>query len=170
MSTPLAEIFHDSFIYAHYIEQRENRIKNNGIGTIRRTCTCPAAVAACDLRGIDMETYLKEVSTLRELRQFVSFQYTLYKDNKFWVPPLRSEELFSLRKEKNPAFDFCEAKYWLAIRNNKIIGRIAGIINGKYNEKWGVKTVRFGWFDFLDDREAAAALLDAVENGGNRRA
>ena len=116
-----------------------------------------------------METYLKEVSTLRELRQFVSFQYTLYKDNKYWVPPLRSEELFSLRKDKNPAFDFCEAKYWLAIRNNKIIGRIAGIINGKYNEKWGVKTVRFGWFDFLDDREVAAALLDAVEKWGESK-
>ena len=110
-----------------------------------------------------METQLMEVRTLRELREFVSFQYTLYKDNKFWVPPLRSEELFSLREDKNPAFDFCEAKYWLAMRENKIVGRIAGIINRRYNEKWGVKAARFGWFDFFNDHEVSSGLLDAVE-------
>jgi len=113
-----------------------------------------------------MEIQLKEVSTLRELKQFVSFQYTLYEGNRYWVPPLRAEELFTLRKDKNPAFDFCEAKYWLALKNKKIVGRIGGIINRKYNEKWNVKAVRFGWFDFLDEKEVSSALLDAVEKWG----
>jgi hypothetical protein len=118
------------------------------------------------MKGLGMELILKEVKTLRELKQFVSFQYTLYKDNTYWVPPLRSDELLSLRREKNPAFDFCDARYWLALRDNKIVGRIAGIVNGRYNEKWKAKAVRFGWFDFIDDQEVASALLDAVEQWG----
>ena len=106
---------------------------------------------------------IKEVNTLRELRQFVSFQYSLYNDNKYWVPPLRADELKSLRKDKNPAFDFCDAKYWLAFKDGRIVGRIAGIINKKYNEKWNAKAARFGWFDFIDDKEVSSALLGAVE-------
>jgi len=113
-----------------------------------------------------MELCLKEINTLHELKQFVSFQYDLYNGNRFWVPPLRSEELLSLRKEKNPAFDFCDTKYWVATRNNKIVGRIAGIINKRYNERWNKKTVRFGWFDFVDDNEVSASLLHAVEEWG----
>jgi phage/plasmid-associated DNA primase len=72
---------------------------------------------------------LKEVSSLQELKKFVSFQYQLYNENKFWVPPIRSDELSSLREDKNPAFDFCSSKCWLAYKNGKIAGRIAGIIN-----------------------------------------
>jgi GNAT superfamily N-acetyltransferase len=110
-----------------------------------------------------MEVQLKEVTTLRGLKQFVSFQYVLYRDNAYWVPPLRSDEFLSLRKDKNPAFDFCEAKYWLALKNGRIAGRIAGIINKKYNEKWNTKAARFGWFDFIDDTEVSSTLLQAVE-------
>jgi hypothetical protein len=110
-----------------------------------------------------MEIQLKEVTTLHELKQFVSFQYSLYRDNKYWVPPLRADELQSLRKDKNPAFDFCEAKYWLVYKNGKIVGRIAGIINKKYNERWNKKAARFGWFDFIDDTEVSSALLHAAE-------
>ncbi len=106
---------------------------------------------------------LKEAKTLHELKQFISFQYSLYRDNKYWVPPLRADELKTLRKDKNPAFDFCESKYWLASKNGKVIGRIAGIINRKYNEKWNTKAARFGWVDFIDDTEVSAALFDAVE-------
>ena len=110
-----------------------------------------------------MEIQLKEVNSLRELKQFVSFQYSLYRHNKYWVPPIRADELQSLRKEKNPAFDFYEAKYWLAYKNGRIVGRIAGMINKKYNEKWNKKAARFGWFDFIDDEEVSFALLHAVE-------
>jgi hypothetical protein len=80
-----------------------------------------------------MEVMLKEVRTSSELKKFVSFQYSLYRGNAYWVPPLRSDELNTLLKEKNPAFDFCEVKYWIALRDGKIVGRIAGIINHKYN-------------------------------------
>ena len=109
--------------------------------------------------GIDV----KEVTTLRELKQFVSFQYSLYKDNRYWVPPLRADELQSLRKDKNPAFDFCEARYWLAYKDGKIAGRVAAIINKRYNEKWNQKAARFGWFDFVDDDDVSGRLLQEVE-------
>ncbi len=110
-----------------------------------------------------MRTEIREVTTLHELRQFVSFQYSLYKNNQYWVPPLRVEELRALRKEKNPAFDFCEAKYWLIRRDGDIVGRIAGIINKRYNEKWNKKVARFGWFDFIDDAEVSEQLVKRVE-------
>lgn len=110
-----------------------------------------------------MDIEIKEARTPRELKQFVSFQYSLYKDNKYWVPPLRTDELNSLRKDKNPAFDFCDARYWLAYRNGTIVGRIAGILNKRYNEKWHERAVRFGWFDFIDDDQVSKALLDTVE-------
>jgi hypothetical protein len=110
-----------------------------------------------------MELQLKEVRTPRELRKFVSFPYSLYRKNAYWVPPLRSDEFLSLRKDINPAFDFCDANYWLALKNGTIVGRIAGIINKKYNEKYGVKAARFGWVDFIDDLEVSSALLNTVE-------
>jgi hypothetical protein len=110
-----------------------------------------------------MELQLKEVRTSRELKQFISFPYSLYRKNAYWVPPLRSDEFLSLRKDENPAFDFCDANYWLVLKNGTIVGRIAGIINKKYNEKYGVKKVRFGWLDFIDDLEVSSVLLNAVE-------
>lgn len=111
-----------------------------------------------------MEIKIKEVTTDRELKLFVDFQYELYNNNKFWVPPLKRDELLTLRKEKNPAFDFCEAKYWLAYKDNKIVGRIAGIINGKFNQKFDKKIMRFGWIDFIDDNKVSAKLLETVEH------
>jgi hypothetical protein len=106
---------------------------------------------------------IQEVTTIHGLKRFVSFQYSLYNDNKYWVPPPCSDEVNSLRKDKNPAFDFCNAKFWIAERDGKIVGRIAGIINKRYNEKWKVKTARFGWFDFIDDKEVSSVLLNTVE-------
>ncbi len=109
-----------------------------------------------------MNIILKEVSSRSGLKEFINFPFTLYKDNKFWVPPLIFDELKTLSKEKNPAFDFCEAKYWLAYKNDEIVGRIAGIINHKYNEKWNQKSARFGWIDFIDDEEVSKSLIDQV--------
>ncbi|MGD1046118.1 MAG: hypothetical protein ABR936_12495 [Bacteroidota bacterium] len=107
--------------------------------------------------------HIQEVATVHELKRFVSFQYFLYRDNHYWVPPPYTDEVNSLRKDKNPAFDFCEAKCWIAEQDGKIVGRIAGIINKRYNEKWNAKTARFGWFDFIDDAEISSALLYTVE-------
>lgn len=110
-----------------------------------------------------MSIKLKEVTTNKELKRFVDFQYQLYKNNEYWVPPLKKEELFLLRRDKNPAFDFCETKYWLAYNNGNIVGRIAGIINHKFNDKFNKKTMRFGWIDFIDDEAVSSTLLNAVE-------
>lgn len=110
-----------------------------------------------------MNIVIKEVTGRRQLKDFLLFQYDLYKPNKYWVPPPRSEELNSLRSDRNPAFEFCEACYWLAYKDGKIAGRIAGIINHRYNEKWSRKDARFGWFDFIDDSEVSFALLQTAE-------
>lgn len=110
-----------------------------------------------------MSIQIKEAASLNELKKFVNFQYSLYKDHDFWVPPLKSDEINTLRKDKNPAFDFCDAKYWLAYKDGKIVGRIAGIINKKYNEKWNEKSARFGWIDFIEDKEVCSELLNKVE-------
>jgi hypothetical protein len=113
--------------------------------------------------GRSMALEVKEVTTLRALRRFVAFPYALYGENRYWVPPVRADELASLRREKNPAFDFCDAKYWLAYREGRIVGRIAGIINRRYNEKWHRHAARFGWFDFIDDEEVCRSLLERAE-------
>ena len=67
------------------------------------------------------------------------------------------------------AFDFCEAEYFLALKEGKVVGRVAGIINNRANEKWGTKDVRFGWIDFIDDIEVSKALLKAVEDYGKEK-
>ncbi len=106
---------------------------------------------------------LKEVSTRRELKEFIRFPFSLYRNHPCWVPPLLIDERHTLRRDKNPAFKFCKARYWIAYRNGRVVGRIAGIINQRYIEKWGNRYARFGWIDFIDDREVAGALLGAVE-------
>lgn len=111
-----------------------------------------------------MKLTIEQVNNKRELKKFIGFQYDLYKDNKYYIPPLRFDEFHTLSKDKNPAFDFCEAKYWMAFRNNKIVGRIAGIINHKFCEKWNKKEARFGWIDFIDDEEVSSTLLSTAEN------
>lgn len=105
---------------------------------------------------------IKEAISPRELEAFIGFPYLLYRGNPFYVPPLKSDERKTLQLT-NPAFDHCEAKYWLAYRSGKIVGRIAGIINHAFIDRWGKKYVRFGWFDFKDDVTIARALLQHVE-------
>ena len=107
---------------------------------------------------------VKEVKTKSDLRKFIAFPDKLYKGNKYRVPQLHMYERAALYPQKNPAFEFCEAKYWLAYKNNKIAGRIAGIINHKSNEIWNEKHMRFGWIDFIDDLEVSGALIKTVED------
>lgn len=111
-----------------------------------------------------MGIQVKEVINKQDLKRFINFPYDLYKDHTCFVPPLRFDEENTLRKDKNPAFDYCEAKYWLAYKDKKVVGRIAGILNRCYIEKWQNKYMRFGWFDFEDDEEIVKALLTQVEN------
>lgn len=105
---------------------------------------------------------ITEVKTRKQLRDFIYFPFQLYKDNPYWVPPLIMDEYNTLLP-KNPAFEYCDAKYWLCYKDGKLAGRIAGIQNRAYVEKWGNKYTRFGWIDFIDDREVAKALLETVE-------
>jgi GNAT superfamily N-acetyltransferase len=113
-----------------------------------------------------MSIEIKEVQSKNNLKKFISFPDKLYEGNPYRVPPLHTFELSTLDKTKNPAFDFSDAKYWLAYKDGQIVGRIAGIINRKSNEIWNEKNVRFGWIDFIEDKEVAKALLDTVENWG----
>jgi GNAT superfamily N-acetyltransferase len=113
--------------------------------------------------GKAMDVEIKPVTGIRDLRQFVSFPYSLYAGNPFWVPPLRFTELHTFRWDKNPVFEFCEVKYWLAFKNGKVAGRIAGIRNNRYIEAWGKKTLRFGYIEFIDDEQVSETLLKTVE-------
>lgn len=106
---------------------------------------------------------IKEVTTPREFRDFIDFPYRLYRGNPYYVPPLKADERITLQQATNPAFDHCESRYWLACRDRKVVGRIAGIINHSFVRLWEKKYARFGWFDFEEDETIALALLRQVE-------
>ena len=112
---------------------------------------------------------IKKVESKKDLKTFIDFHYDLYEGNEYDVPNLFSDEMNTLSKDKNAAFEFCEAEYYLAYKDGKLVGRVAAIINHKANNKWGKKSVRFGWIDFIDDREVSKALLDAVEKYGREK-
>jgi GNAT superfamily N-acetyltransferase len=109
-----------------------------------------------------MEIEIREVKTKKELRKFVKYNLELYKNNPYHVPNLIDEEMMTLSKDKNPAFESCEAIYFLAYKNGKIVGRIAGIIVPKSNLIWKQKNARFGFVDFIDDDQVVDALFGAV--------
>lgn len=111
-----------------------------------------------------MDVQIKEVITRKDLKSFIRFPYMLYRGNSNWVPPLFGNEYHTLRQDKNPAFENCEAKYWLAYRQGRIVGRIAGIINRLHIEKWKQHYMRFGWIDFIDDAGVSGALFKTVES------
>lgn len=107
---------------------------------------------------------IKEVTSRKELKAFVHFPNALYKGNPYYVPQIESMDLDTLTPAKNHAFEVCEGKYWLAYNEKgEIVGRVAGIINNQYNSKSGEKICRFGWIDFIDDRNVSKALMDTVE-------
>jgi GNAT superfamily N-acetyltransferase len=116
-----------------------------------------------------MDVQVREVVTLKELKSFIRFPHTLYRDNPNWVPPLFMDQYHTLRRDKNPAFQNCEARYWLAYRRGRMVGRIAGILNRLYIRKWKQRAMRFGWFDFIDDAAVSEALLTTVESWARSR-
>lgn len=105
----------------------------------------------------------------KSLRKFVQFGIDLYKGNDCYVPPLVSDDVATLSPEKNPAFDFCEAEYFMAFRDGKPVGRIAAIIHRISNEEHGKKEMRFGFVDFIDDEEVSRALFDAAAGWGKSK-
>jgi GNAT superfamily N-acetyltransferase len=109
-----------------------------------------------------MSVTIREVKSSSELKKFVWFGINLYKDSPYAAPPLMMDDFMNLSKGKNPALDFCDNALFLAYRDNKIVGRIAGIINPVANKTWNTKNARFGWVDFIDDKEVSSALFNAV--------
>ncbi len=112
---------------------------------------------------------IKQVTNRKELTQFIQFYYDLYRGNNCAVPYLFSEEMNTLRSDRNPSFECCDAKYFMAFRDGQLVGRVAAIINRRANERWERKQIRFGWFDFVDDKEVSKALLKAVEDWGREQ-
>jgi len=106
---------------------------------------------------------IKEVNSKLDLKTFIAFPDRLYKNNQFRATPLHQFERNILSQKKNPAFNYCEAKYWLAYKNGEVVGRIAAIVNHRFCEIWGEKNGRFGWIDFIDDLEVSKALLIEAE-------
>lgn len=109
-----------------------------------------------------MPVEIRKVSTRKELRSFVNFPEMLYRDNPYYVPPLEFDQMDTLDPEKAAAKDFCEWELYIAWKDGKPAGRVAAIVNFKANAQWNHKEVRFGWYDFIDDREVSAALMDKV--------
>ena len=112
---------------------------------------------------------IRRVADKRGLEAFIQFHYDLYRGNEYDAPNLHSDEVRTLSRDTNSAFEFCEAEYFLAYKDGKVAGRVAGIVNHRYNEQWGRKSVRFGWIDFIDDLEVSRALLDAVADWGRTK-
>ena len=116
-----------------------------------------------------MAVEIKTVTSRRDLKQFVDFPEKLYRGCENWVPALRGDEFDTFDKKKNGAYDYCESECYLALRGGEVAGRVAAIINHNADRAAGEKTVRFGWLDFIEDREVLQALLDAVARWGRER-
>ena len=113
-----------------------------------------------------MGVIVKEVTNKRLLKKFIEYPNKLYKGNKYYSPFLYSEEIENFTIGKNPAYAFCETKLFLAYIDNKIVGRIAAIINHAYNKKWNKNAIRFTRFDFIDDYDVSKALFESVVKWG----
>lgn len=111
---------------------------------------------------------IKEAKTKSEIKEFIKFSFDLYKNNPYWIPPLINDELESFDKTKNPAFENAEAHFYLAYRDNKIVGKVAAIINWQEVNNQQKKKVRFGWLDMIDDIEVTKALLEKVYEYGRQ--
>ncbi len=116
-----------------------------------------------------MAITIKKVTNKSELKKFIRLNYELYKNNPYSVPDLYDDMLNTFNKKKNAAFEFCDADYFLAYKDNELVGRVAAIINHKANSVWNKKEVRFGWIDFIDDQEVSGALIKAVEEWGKEK-
>ena len=109
---------------------------------------------------------LQKVTSKKEMKQFVLFPFSLYSENKYWVPPIIKDEVDNFDPAKNPVFKNADAQFFIAIKDNKLVGRIAAIINWFEVEKQQIKKMRFGWFDVIDDLEVSKALLNKVTEIG----
>lgn len=112
---------------------------------------------------------IKPAETMSEIKKGIQFRIKLYENNAFSVPPLIENEMNTLNRKRNPAYEFAESQTFLAYRGGRIVGRITGIIHHRANETWNKKSVRFTFFDFVDDREVSEALIRTVEQWGKSK-
>ena len=105
---------------------------------------------------------VKQVLNSSDLELFIKFPMELYKGNPYYVPPLINEEKSIWMKEENPALQYSEAAQFLAYKGENIVGRIAVMINHKEEKELGIRKVRFGWLDFIDDIEVSKALINTA--------
>ncbi|MBI2968697.1 MAG: hypothetical protein HYY40_12925 [Bacteroidetes bacterium] len=110
-----------------------------------------------------MSIQIREVTTKSEARRFVNLPFEIYRENRFWVPPIKADEVKALSPGTNPAFNFCKAKFWLAFRDGKCVGRIGCIISDAYIKKTGDRTASFTRLEFFDDHKIATQLLNTAE-------
>ena len=106
---------------------------------------------------------IREVRSKADLKRFVVYPNQLYRDVPQYMPPLISEDMADWNRKGNPAFAYCDARCWLALRDGRIVGRIGAILSRKSNEKWNTRRLRFTQVDFIDDFEVSRALFDTVE-------
>jgi GNAT superfamily N-acetyltransferase len=111
-----------------------------------------------------MAIEIREVTTLTNRKQFVELPFRLYKNNAYWVPPIKADEINILDPKHNPAFLFCKVKSWLAFHDKECVGRICAIVNEKYNDKVGVLAGRISRVEFADDAEVSDLLFQTAEN------
>jgi hypothetical protein len=110
---------------------------------------------------------LKEAKTRREIKRFVLFPFSLYRKNKYWVPPIIKDEINNFDAKKNPVFKNADARFFLAYKGKKIVGRVVAIVNWSEVNDQKIKKMRFGWFDVIDDIEVSKALLEKVNEIGH---
>ena len=103
---------------------------------------------------------IKEISTRKELKQFICLPDVLYKGCAQYVPALHSQEEYNLTKAA--PLSYCTSKLWMALEGDKPVGRICAMVNPRYNERYGKKRARFGWFDCIEDFEVAKLLIDTA--------
>lgn len=113
-----------------------------------------------------MKIILKEVVSRRDWRNFICFPEKLFENDPLFIPSLHSDEKDTLFSDRNPAYEYCDAKFWLAYSDGEVVGRVGAIINRKSNELWNEKCVRFGWFDFIEDFDVFKCLIDKVAEYG----
>lgn len=115
-----------------------------------------------------MSVEIRQVMTRPELRKFVDFPEKLYRNNPYYVPPLVFDQMDTLDQQKGAAQEFCDSALYMAYKDGEAVGRVAAIVNRLANEQWNHKEVRFGWYDFIEDREVAKALMDKVYEFGRK--
>lgn len=111
-----------------------------------------------------MSLEIRKVTSSADRKAFVKFQFDLYAGDENWVPPITDDELKSIDPDKNPAYDFCEAEFWMAFKDGKVVGRIGAIVNNAYIEKMGEKVGRISRLEFVEDAEVLQALINTAES------